>query len=69
MSGFFFQGVREAPNGDLVPSFPISEDAHRRIRERWSTLQLIGPRGEPIVGQQREEYTGGGCPRNRAGKP
>lgn len=54
MSGFFFQGVRESPNGDLVPSFPISEEAHRRIRERWSTLQLTGPNGDPIVGQQRE---------------
>ena len=54
MSGFFFQGVRKAPNGDLVPSFPISEDAHGRIRERWSTLQLTGPGGEPIMGQQRE---------------
>ncbi len=54
MSGFFFQGLREAPNGDLVPSFPISEEAHRRIRDRWSTLQLTGPNGDPIVGQQRE---------------
>ena len=54
MSGFFFQGVRKAPNGDLMPSFPISEDAHRCIRERWSTLQLTDQNGEPVVGQQRE---------------
>ena len=54
MSGFTFQGIRKAPNGDFAPSFPMSESAYHRIRERWSALQLTDGNGESILGQQRE---------------
>lgn len=54
MTGFYFDGVKRLPGGDLLPLFPIAASAHSRIRERWNSVQLTDASGEPIVGEQRE---------------
>ena len=54
MSGFVFRGVRQAPNGDMVPDLSIEQSAYNRIRARWSAMHLLDHAGQPVSGYQKE---------------
>ena len=56
MSGFAFEGVVMAPNGEYVPAFPVAESAVARIRERWSAFGFTDADGELMAGDSREAF-------------